>query len=290
MIILTGATGKLGQAIAKRLLEQLPPDKVGFSVRDLTKAGALQQSGARVRQADFQDGASLRAAFEGASQVLIISTNSSGDSAVTHHQNAIEAARAVGASRVLYTSHMGASPTSLFAPMVDHAATEEILKTCGLPFTSLRNGFYADSALMLLGRALETGEIVAPADGPVSWTAHDDLAEAAVIALTDATRLSGITPALTGSQALDLEALGSLSDRPCKRVEVSDVQHKESLVSYGLPPERAQMLLGLFAASRRGEFSAVDPTLERLLGRPPITMGEILTSKTTASSASRKRA
>ncbi len=43
-------------------------------------------------------------------------------------------------------------------------------------------------------RALETGKLVAPADGPVSWTAHADLAEAAVIALTDEGRLQGITP------------------------------------------------------------------------------------------------
>lgn len=50
---------------------------------------------------------------------------------------------------------------------------------------------------MLMGQALETGKISAPEDGPVSWTAHSDLAEAAVIALTDEGRLNGITPPLT---------------------------------------------------------------------------------------------
>jgi hypothetical protein len=33
---------------------------------------------------------------------------------------------------------------------------------------------------------------------------------------------------------------------------------------------------GLFAASRQGEFAAVDPTLERLLGRPPMSMRDVL--------------
>ena len=32
------------------------------------------------------------------------------------------------------------------------------------------------------------------------------------------------------------------------------------------------MLVGLFEASRANEFAAVDPTLERLLGRPPTPM------------------
>jgi hypothetical protein len=36
------------------------------------------------------------------------------------------------------------------------------------------------------------------------------------------------------------------------------------------------MLVGLFAASRNREFAAVDPTLERLLGRPLLTIRDAL--------------
>jgi hypothetical protein len=64
-------------------------------------------------------------------------------------------------------------------------STEEQLSRIGVPVTSLRNGFYANTVVRLLGPALETGELVAPADGPVYWTAHADLAEAAAIILTD---------------------------------------------------------------------------------------------------------
>ena len=63
----------------------------------------------------------------------------------------------------------------------------------GVPVTSLRNGFYAsrgDAA----GRAVETGELAAPEDGPVAWTSHDDLAEVADIALTDPTGHSEVIP------------------------------------------------------------------------------------------------
>ena len=50
------------------------------------------------------------------------------------------------ARRILYTSHMGASTTSPFAPMIDHAATEAAQRESGVAFTSLRNRFYMDPA------------------------------------------------------------------------------------------------------------------------------------------------
>jgi len=283
MIIVTGATGKLGQAIVERLLKKLPSDQVGVSVRDPDKAYALQEQGVRVRKGEFGDRESLRQAFEGASQVLIISSNSAGESAVQHHRNAIEAAKAAGARRILYTSHMGANPASPFAPMRDHAATEEILKTSGIAFTSLRNGFYSESGLMLLGDAFKTGKIIAPEDGPVSWTTHADLAEAAVIALTNDGRLDGLTPPLTASEALDLEAIAQvaskLAGREITRVTVTDEEYRTTMISRGLPEMRADLLVGLFVASRKGEFAAVDSTLESLLGRPPMSMRGLIESR-----------
>ncbi len=280
MIIVTGVTGKLGQDIVEQLLKAVPAAGVGASVRAPEKAIALAERGVRVRQGDFGDPASLLHAFEGASQVLIISSNSSGEDAVRHHRNAIEAAKAAGARRVLYTSHMGSNAASLFSPMRDHAATEAILEASDIDFTSLRNGFYAGSGIMLMSHGLQTGEISAPEDGLVSWTAHSDLAEAAVIALTDANRLTGITPPLTGSKALDLEGMAAiaseLSGRKITRSTVTNEQFREGLTSRHLPGPVAEMFVGLFAASRKGEFATIDPTLERLLGRPPRSFRDVL--------------
>jgi uncharacterized protein YbjT (DUF2867 family) len=133
---------------------------------------------------------------------------------------------------------------------------------------------------MLLGRALETGEVASPQDGPVSWTAHDDLADAAAIVLTGEGRFEGATPPLTGSAAVDLAGLAAIAadvtGRPVTRTVVTDAQYREQLVAHGVPEPAADMLLGLFAASRTGEFAAVDPTLEQLLGRPPLTVREVL--------------
>ena len=280
MIIVTGATGQLGQAVTERLLKVVPAAQIGVSVRSPEKASALHERGVRVRSGTFDDAASLRHAFEGASQVFIVSANSGGEVALRQHRTAIEAARAAGARRILYTSHMGSNAASRFLPMTDHAATEAMLQTSGVAFTSLRNGFYAASALMLMGRAFQTGEVVAPEDGPVSWTAHADLADVATIALTREGGLEGLTPPLTGSQALDLADLATiaseLTGRPIKRVTVTDESWRAGLVAQGVPEWRVELLVGLFAASRRGEFAAVDASLESLLGRPPMSMRDVL--------------
>lgn len=212
MIIVTGANGRLGRAVAERLLERVPAGQIGVSVRDPEKARALEDPGVRVRRGDFADPASLAHAFEGGSKVLVVSTDGAGEAAVLHHRAAIEAAAAAGATRIVYTSHMGANPSSPFPPMRDHAATEAVLQSGGVPFTVLRNGFYASSAVMLLGRAVETGELVVPENGPVAWTAHADLAEAAAYALTTED-LDGVTPALTGPEAIDLAGVSATAAR-----------------------------------------------------------------------------
>ncbi|MFD7920024.1 SDR family oxidoreductase [Streptomyces sp. NPDC059740] len=280
MIIVTGATGKLGRQVVERLLARVPADQVGVSVRDPQKAQALADRGVRVRRGSFTDADSLAHAFEGASQVLIVSVDRMGEECVEQHRTAIEGAVAAGARRLVYTSQMGAGASSHFQACRDHAATEEALHASGVPFTSLRNGFYATSAVDFLGHAWESGRVALPADGPVSWTAHADLAEAAAAVLADEGCFDGPTPPLTGGQALTFEDIArvatEVTGRPLSRTVAPDDRFREQLVDDGVPAETADRLLGIFAASRAGEFAAVDPTLAKLIGREPVSLGTVL--------------
>jgi NAD(P)H dehydrogenase (quinone) len=280
MIIITGGTGRLGSQIVDRLLDRVSADGVGVSVRDTGRAGDLAARGVRVRRGDFTDPGSLADAFEGATQVLVVSTDQAGEAAIAQHVAAIDAARDAGAKRILYTSHQGAAEDSVFAPMPDHAATEHYLSKTGTPFTALRNGFYAATIQHLLGRALETGELVAPADGPVSWTAHADLAEAAAVILTGEGRFDGPTPPLTAPDALDLADIAGvvteLTGRTIRRVVADDAEWTATMIGHGVPADQANMLLGMFHAARRGEFSTTGPELENLLRRPATPVRSIL--------------
>ena len=279
MIIVTGANGQLGRAVVERLLVRVPAEQVGVSVRDPEKARGFEEQGVRVRRGDYDDPASLAHAFEGASKVLIVSSNNRGEVAVRHHRTAIDAAKRVGVNRIFYTSHMGSSPTSPFPPMVDHAATEAALQDSGVAFTSLRNGFYATTAVMLLGNAVQTGELAGPEDGPVAWTTHADLAEVTATALAEDV-LNGLTPPLTASEAIDLEGIAAIASelvhRPIRRIVVSDDEYHAGMVAHGLPEAAADMSLGIFRASRQGAFAQADPTLARLIERPPVPLRDVL--------------
>ena len=135
----------------------------------------------------------------------------------------------------------------------------------------------------LLGPALETGELVVPVDGPISWTTHGDLAEAAAIILADEGRFDGATPPLTAPDAPD--ALGfddiagvltELTGRTIRRVVAGDDEWIAGLIGHGVPEGQATMLLGMFHASRRGEFASTGPTLEDLLGRATTPVRSVL--------------
>src|SRR4051794_39557802 len=150
MIVVTGAGGRLGRAVVEQLLDHVPAEQVGVSVRDPRRVRDFEQRGVRVRHGDFTVPASLVPAFRGASRVLVMSADTTGEEAVRRHRAAIAGAVAAGVERVVYTSRMGTDPTSPYAPMPDHAATEAILRDSGVAFTALRNGFYASTVPQLI--------------------------------------------------------------------------------------------------------------------------------------------
>ena len=280
MIIVTGATGKLGRRTVERLLKRVPADHVGVSVRDPRKAQDLADRGVRVRQGSFDDPASLVHAFEGAEQLLLVSLDRTGEECVTGHRAAVDSAVKAGVGRILYTSQMGAAHDSRFQACRDHAQTEDLLRATGLPWTALRNGFYAASALRFLEPGRHTGDIALPADGPVAWTGHDDLAEATAAILADETRFEGPTPPLTGPAALDFDAVAEIAaqatGRSFTRTVVPDDAFREQALAHGAPAPIADLMLSIFEAARNGEFTSVDSTLAQLIGQEPAGFRTVL--------------
>ena len=280
MVVVTGATGHYGRRVVEGLLTRMPASKIGISVRDPEKAADFAAKGVLVNKASFAEPASLAKAFDGAEQVLLISANVLGDEAFRLHGNAIQAAKDAGVKRILYTSHQAANPTSKVIFARDHAMTEELLKASGVPFVSLRNGFYAESSLYQLGGMQETGKLALPEDGPVSWTVRDDLAEAAVVALTDPSVFDGITAPLTASRTYTFADVARIAsdalDREILRETVSEDSYRQGALQRGLPEPMVGMLISMFEAIRDGEFDVVDPTLERVLTRRPTKLEQVL--------------
>ncbi|GAA4495966.1 SDR family oxidoreductase [Gluconacetobacter tumulicola] len=283
MIIVTGANGQLGRGIVKSLVGRgVASHEIVASVRDPRRAADLAALGVTIRRGDFADARSLEAAFRGADKVLIVSADKLGEEALRLHRTAIEAARTVGARRIFYTSHMGARPGSPFLPADQHAATEADLAASGIAYTSLRHGFYVESCLHMIGDDLRRGELRTPEDGPVSWTARGDLAEADGAILATKGGWDGITPSLTAGEAITMAEIAVIASevtgRTVRHVTVTDEAWRDAKIAAGMPAIYADMLLGAFRAARQGDFATTGPALAALLGRTPRTIRDALSA------------
>lgn len=279
MIIVTGATGALNGATVDHLLERVSPDEVVVVARDAAKARRFEALGVAVRLGDYTEPATLAAAFEGAEQLLLVSSSDPHADAPALHGAAIDAAVAVGVGRILYTSHQGAAPDTPFGPGRDHFATERMLADSGVPWTSLRNGFYAHSLNWLLGPWRESGIVRVPADGPVSWTARGDAAEAAAVILASDGAYDGPVTLTASAAPTFAEVAGIASEIVGRAVAVEVVDEEEWVadqVSDGAPAMMARFTLGMYQAARDGFFRGVDPLLGDLLGREPRTVRDLL--------------
>lgn len=239
-------------------------------------------------RADYADPASLPAAFEGADQLLLVSSSDPAADAVGLHRAAIDAAAAARVGRILYTSHQGAALETPFGPGRDHAATEQLLADSGVAWTSLRNGFYAHSLTWLLGPWRETGVVAVPVDGPVSWTAREDAAEAAAVILASDGAYDGPTT-LTARAAptfADIAGMAaSLAGRPIAVRVLGEDAWVAAQIAAGQQEFMARFLLGMYQAAAGGYLSGTDPLLGTLLGREPQSVRDLLARETPPSAA-----
>jgi NAD(P)H dehydrogenase (quinone) len=284
MIVLTGATGALNGATVDHLLFRVPPSEIAVAVRDVAKAQRFADLGIEVRHGDYAEPDSLPGAFAKADQLLLVSSSDPGADAVSLHSAAIDAAVAAGVGRILYTSHQGAALDSPFRPARDHAATERLLAGSGIAWTSLRNGFYAHSLNWMLGPWRETGSISVPADGPVSWTAREDAAEAAAIILASNGGYDGPTT-LTASGAPTFEEVAALASKVAGTPVTFEVLGEDdwlaAQIAGGAKEFIARFSLGTYQAASQGFFADTDPLLAKLLGREPHTITDVLTAPPT---------
>ncbi|PWF25516.1 SDR family oxidoreductase [Corticimicrobacter populi] len=270
-IAVTGASGQLGRIVIEKLKQKVPADQIVALVRSPEK---VQSLGVSARAADYAKPATLVPALAGVDTLLLISSSEVGQRAV-QHANVIAAARQAGVKRIVYTSLLGAdhSPLSLAD---EHRATEAELKSAGVPYTILRNGWYTENYLGALDAALAHGALIGSAgEGRIASATREDFAEAAVAALTG-TGHEGATYELAGDHAWTLKDLAAeVSRQSGKQVVYQDLpeaEYAKALVGFGLPEGLAAAIASWDVGASRGALFSEDKTLSRLIGRPTTSL------------------
>jgi len=203
MILITGATGFVGRALALRLAEG------GLEVRclirpshrtpRLPKGVPLQ-----ISIASLNDERGLRAALVGVDTVIHLagaewhgrrSDVFAVDAAGTH--SLVEAARDAGVSRLIYLSHLGADRASGYAVLKAKGVAEEFIRQSGLSYTIVRSALLygeEDVFLNVVAALLKLGPgfFLMPGDGKISlqplWV--EDLVTCLEWSLSDLTSLN----------------------------------------------------------------------------------------------------
>jgi NAD(P)H dehydrogenase (quinone) len=279
-LIVTGATGALGRLTIEHLLKRgVPANEIVATGREVDRISDLAERGVQIRFADYADPASLRAAFTGATRLLLVSVSVPGPQRVQQHRNAIEAAGEAGAGLVAYTSIVNAA-TSTLRLAEDHQTTEALLRECGVPFTLLRNSWYTENYTARLAAFLEHGAVYGSAgDGRVSAATRADYAEAAAVVLTTSGH-ENLSYELGGDEAFTLTELAAeitaQSGTNVRYVNLPEQEYASVLVANGLPQLHADALADADRGLSRGELETRSGDLRRLLGQPPTPLPEAI--------------
>jgi uncharacterized protein YbjT (DUF2867 family) len=268
MILVTGATGRIGRLVVDELLRE------GESVRALTRRpeNAALPAGVEVVAGDLTIPASLDSALDGADAVFLVWT------AAPATAPAVVARLAAQHRRVVYLSAPHQTPHPFFQqsnPMRDlHVEIERLLAGASLDVTVLRPGMFASNALHWWAPQIRDGDVVRwpYADAETAPVDVRDIAAAAARTLIDRHHAGG-DYVLTGpeslSQAAQVHTIGDAIGRQLRFDELSPDEFRRETTGIW-PSGVAEMLLGAWQATL-GHPAFVTSAVQEILGSPPRT-------------------
>lgn len=193
MILIVGASGRLGGLVARHLLADGKPVRAMSRKPDTLME--LQRFGAEVVRGDQRDPQSLAAACQGVDSIFTAThaftgKGDNGPRAVDDagNRNLIDAARTAGVDHFMFTSVMGArsdSPVDMFRYKY---ATEQYLRASRLSYTILRPAAFMETWAHVLGDPIaKNGRAMVFGRGtnPINFVSTDDVARLAILALGD---------------------------------------------------------------------------------------------------------
>lgn len=265
MILVTGATGRVGRELVGRLSAAGRPVRV--LVRDPRKVAHLPATVERA-VGDMDDPATLPAALEGVERLFLLTFSTA------QQRNIMDAARGACARHVVKLSTIEAGHEPVFGPGRWHRKREEEIRASGLAWTFLRPTMFMSNALEWWRGQLSRGDVVyfPCGEGRVAPVDPYDVAAVAAAALTEDGHEEK-SYALTGPELLTIadmvSTLGVALGRDLRRVDVPESAAAEWMRKGGLPEVVVGQLVETLTAVREGKADYKTDAVERVTGRRP---------------------
>ncbi|SFL47965.1 SDR family oxidoreductase [Proteiniphilum acetatigenes] len=272
---ITGATGQLGRLVVENLKRKVAAENLVALVRSPEKASDL---GIEARAFDYGKPENLAAALQGIDHLLLISSNEIGKRR-QQHENVIKAAQQAGVKWIVYTSLLYADRSTL-SLAEEHKATEDALKTSGIAYTILRNGWYTENYTGSVPGAVKAGVLLGSAgEGKISSATREDFAEAAAVVLTSENQ-EGKIYELAGDDYFTLTDLAAeISRQTGKEIpykNLPETEYAEMLKSFGLPEGMAKVIASFDTGAANNDLFDDSKQLSRLIGRPTTPLAQVV--------------
>jgi uncharacterized protein YbjT (DUF2867 family) len=271
MLLVTGATGKVGSAVLAELANR--SHRVRALVRDPARL-SVHAPNIEVVKGDFADAASLDAAMVGVEAAFLASAF---DPRMTELQmNFVEAAKRAKLTRVVLLSGVGANAQQCCVRTLRwHGQVEASLQIAGIQTTSLRSAFFFQN--LLKHTVLKDGIIAGPFRGILwPWIDARDVGAAAAAALTQPQHV-GKTYTLSTPEPLSYHdvalRLSSVLRTPIKYLDISANETRGRLRAEGASPVMIEAKLELWDAFASG-YIKVEPSqiVKEVTGRDARTL------------------
>lgn len=274
-ILVTGATGSVGGAVARQLLHDHSAGLIALvgAARSEAGAEALRSQAIVPVMLDFEKPETLRPALAGVDAVFL-----AGGYSVTmlaHAKRLLNAARAEGVKHVVHLGALAADDTP-HAHFIWHQMIEHTIEAMGFSWTHLRPNFFIDTVWSGFRRKPDR-LVHFIADRKVSWIAVEDIAAVATEALRAPEAHSGKVYPLA-SEVLSFGALAALLGEVTGRA----VEYRPRpaadlfaiLIKQGMDPNYAAGLATSMQALDAGDLPGCDAVFDNvkaITGRAPIT-------------------
>lgn len=270
----SGASGHLGRATVAELVQR----PGGHEVVAISRTPEAVSGPTERRFGDYNQPESLADAYAGLDRLLIIPTLEPGKRAA-QNVAAIDAAVRAGVKHVVFLSAAGARQEEEPALGASYWRGEQRLIATAPAWTILRMNFYAESFVQQAQGALAQGVLTGLAENRVAFVSRDDVAVAAAGILIGEGHAGAIYNA-TGPQRLSgaerAAVIAEITGRPLAFLVITEEQLRAGLTHAGLPQEVVNIVISIQTSFAAGAFDIVTGDVERLGGRPPKPLRDVL--------------
>lgn len=233
MILVVGATGRVGSKVVQALREQGKP--VRALCRSEARAQSLQSLGAEIAFGDLGDQRSLADACQGVKAVITAATSLNARRLTSAyrpeviddqgHRALFDVARRSGVKHLIYLSALGVDHPEAPRQFRVKRRVEEALRASGIPYTILRPSGFMENLLPVIAAMKRWG--IAPLAGKgrssITYIATQDVAAVAVEAL-DRPEAQGQTLEFGGPEDLtNRDCVGIVARILGKRVRIVSI-------------------------------------------------------------------